>query len=344
MYSFMNDYNEIAHENILDAIAKNNMVQTLGYGEDEFCDRAKELIKQRFCAHDCDVHFFMAGTSTNLTFIDMMLRNYEAIISTDTAHINVHEVSAIESCGHKILAVPNKNGKLTADDIENTYLSYEVDDHMVLPKAVYISNSTELGTVYKKQELEDIYAICQKYKLYLYIDGARLGTALTSRESDLEISDLAKYSDAFYIGGTKNGAFIGEALVIKNDELKNNFFRQMKCKGAVHAKAKIMGIEFIELFKEDLYFDIARHANNMAYKIYDSLSEDYEFLAKVESNQIFIILDNQIIDKLREEFVFSIIQKISDDKSCIRLVTSWATKEEEVDRLIDFLKNKKCMK
>lgn len=341
MYSFMNDYNEIAHENILNAIVKNNMVQTLGYGEDEFCDRAKEIIKQRFSAPDCDVHFFMAGTSTNLTLIDMMLRNYEAIISTDTAHINVHEVSAIESCGHKILTVPNKNGKLTADDIENTYLSYEADEHMVLPKAVYISNSTELGTVYKKEEIKAIFDMCKKYNLYLYIDGARLGTALTSRESDLEISDLAKYSDAFYIGGTKNGALLGEVLVIKNDALKANFFRQMKCKGAVHAKAKVMGIEFIELFKDDLYFELARHANKMAYKIYDCLREKYEFLAKVESNQIFIILDNKIIEKMREKFVFALAQKMSDDKSCIRLVTSWATKEEEVDRLIEFLKQEK---
>ena len=168
-----------------------------------------------------------------------------------------------------------------------------------------------------------------------------MGTALTSRESDLEISDLAKYSDAFYIGGTKNGALLGEALLIKNDELKGNFFRQMKCKGAVHAKAKVMGIEFIELFKDDLYFELARHANKMAYKIYDSLKGKYEFLAKVESNQIFIILDNKIIEKMREKFVFALAQKMSDDKSCIRLVTSWATKEEEVDKLIEFLKQEK---
>lgn len=338
MYSFLNDYNEIAHERILNAIIENNYVQTYGYGEDEFCENAKNIIKQKFECENSDIYFFMAGTQTNLTIIDYMLKSYEGIIATDTAHISVHEASAIEACGHKIMTVPNKNGKLLPQQIEKIYTKHLSDDHMTLPKAVYISETTELGTIYKKQELVDIYNVCKKYGLYLFVDGARLGSALTARENDIKITDLSKYSDVFYIGGTKNGAMLGEALVINNEYLKPNFVRQMKCKGSIYAKGKVQGIEFYELFKDDLYFELARHSNDMAYKIYDSLKDDYEFLEKVQSNQIFMILKNDILEELGKEFVFSKVESIDENKTSIRLVTSWATKEEEVDKLIKFLK------
>lgn len=337
MYSFLNDYNEIVHQNILNAIYQNNYVQTYGYGEDEFCEKAKEIIKEKFDCKSSDIYFFMAGTQTNLTIIDYMLKSYEGIIATDTSHINVHEASAIEACGHKILLAKNTDGKLLPKDIEDIYTIHLEDDHMTLPKAVYISNSTELGTIYTKKELIDIYTVCKKYNLYLFIDGARLGSALTSRHNDIMPTDLAKYSDVFYIGGTKNGAMLGEALVINNDELKPNFVRQMKCKGSIYAKGKVLGIEYIELFKENLYFELAKHANKMAFKIYDKLKNSRIFYKDVQSNQIFMVLENEVIEKLKEHFVFSKFYKIDDDKYCVRFVTSWATKEEEVEKLIQFL-------
>ena len=337
MYSFLNDYNEIMHENIINALVKNNYVQDEGYGQDTFCTKAKELIKEKFDCKNSDIYFFMAGTQTNLTVIDYILRPYEAIISTDTAHINVHEVTAIEATGHKIITVPNKNGKLLPQDIKNICDVHMEDKHMALPRAVYISDTTELGTVYEKQELIEIYNMCKKYDLYLYVDGARLGSAICSRYNDIEVKDLAKYSDIFYIGGTKNGAMLGEALVINNDNLKSNFERQIKTRGAMYAKGRVIGIEFMELFRENLYFDLAKHSNKMAYKIYDKLKNKLEFTNVVQSNQIFINMKNTDIEKLEKEFVISRFEKIDDEKYTIRIVTSWATDENQVDRLIDFL-------
>lgn len=334
MYSFLNDYNEIMHENILNSIMKNNYVQTYGYGEDEFCEKAKNLIKEKFECPNSDIHFFMAGTQTNLTIIDYMLNSYEGIIATDTSHINVHEASAIEACGHKILLVPNTDGKILPKNIEDIYNLHIDDEHMTLPKAVYISNSTELGTIYTKKELIEIYETCKKYGLYLFIDGARLGSALTSRHNDLLLSDMAKYSDVFYIGGTKNAAMLGEALVINNNSLKPNFIRQMKCKGSIYAKGKVIGIEYMELFKDNLYMELAKHANDLAFKIYDALKDKVNFYKQVQSNQIFMILDNETIEKLQKDFVFAKSHKVDENRYCTRFVTSWATKEEEVDKLI----------
>lgn len=336
MYHFINDYNEIMHPQILEAIAKNNMIQTQGYGRDEFCDEAKKFIKSTFKCESSDIHFFMAGTQTNLTAIDAMLcGNYEAVIAIDTAHINVHEAGAIEATGHKIMTCKNEDGKLTPKIIENIMAVNLADDHMSLPRAVYISDTTELGSIYRLSELKSLYETCKKYDLYLFLDGARLGSALCAPENDIKPEDLAKYTDMFYIGGTKNGAPIGEALVINNDALKKNFIRQMKCRGSICAKSKIMGISYIELFKDGLYFELAKHANDLAIKIYDKLKGKYEFYSEVKSNQIFIKMSNDKIKKLQENFGIEIPYKLDQNTSVIRIVTSWATKEEKVNELID---------
>lgn len=340
MYYFINDYNEIMHEKILDAITKNNMVQTKGYGDDKFCDEAKELIKKSFCCPNSDVYFFMAGTQTNLTIIDAMLtRSFEAVIAVDTAHINVHEGGAIEASGHKIMDCPNENGKLNPKYIEKIMEVNLKDDHMSLPKAVYISNSTELGSIYKLDELKAILEMCKKYDLYLFLDGARLGSALCSDKNDIKKEVLAKYTDVFYIGGTKNGAPMGEAVVINNDALKKEFTRQMKCRGSISAKSKIIGISFAELFRDNLYFELAKYANDLAIKIYDKLKSKYKFYSEVESNQIFMEISNTQIEKLKQSFAVEVPYALDEKTSVIRIVTSWATDAKKVDELIELLLN-----
>lgn len=340
MYYFINDYNEIMHEKILDAITKNNMVQTKGYGDDKFCDEAKELIKKSFCCPNSDVYFFMAGTQTNLTIIDAMLtRSFEAVIAVDTAHINVHEGGAIEASGHKIMDCPNENGKLNPKYIEKIMEVNLKDDHMSLPKAVYISNSTELGSIYKLDELKAIWEMCKKYDLYLFLDGARLGSALCSDKNDIKKEVLAKYTDVFYIGGTKNGAPMGEAVVINNDALKKEFTRQMKCRGSISAKSKIIGISFAELFRDNLYFELAKYANDLAIKIYGKLKSKYKFYSDVESNQIFMEISNAQIEKLKQSFAVEVPYALDEKTSVIRIVTSWATDAKKVDELIELLLN-----
>lgn len=343
MYSFLNDYNEICHERILNSIIKNNMEQTLGYGEDKFCHTAKNLIRERFGLSDeTEVWFFIGGTAANLNTLSYILRPYEAVLSVDTGHINCHEGGAIEATGHKVLVSKNINGKLDLEASQKIVDEHFQDNHMVLPKAIYLSNATEMGTVYTLQELKDIKAFAEKNNMYLFLDGARLGTGLTSKYSDIKPEDLAKYTDLFYIGGTKNGAPIGEALVINNQEIKYDIVRHMKQKGAVLAKGKILGISYIELFKDDLYFDLARHANLMAEKISTSLDGlNIKFTERVESNQIFMEFTMDEVKEIQKEYDFSIQKKLDDDKYMTRFVTSWATDEKEVDKFIEFMKNLK---
>lgn len=339
MYSFLNDYNEIAHPNILKSIEKNNLIQTEGYGDDEFSLKAKDYIKKEFSAHDSEVFLFIGGTSTNLTTISFILRSYEAILSPETGHICVHEAGAIEATGHKILSVPSKDGKLDLIEAEKILNIHLADDHMILPRAVYISQSTEVGTVYTLKELKNVWDFCKKNDLYLFVDGARLGSGLTSRDTDITPDDLAKYSDLFYIGGTKNGSPIGEALVINNKDLINHFFRHMKQKGAVLAKGKILGICYEELFKDGLFWELSKHSNKMAYKIYDSLKNlGVKFKFPVQSNQIFVILNNEQAKKLSEKYAFSQQGIISENEKLYRFVTSWATDEQKVDDLIEDFK------
>lgn len=337
MYSFKNDYSEGAHPRILQALVESNLVQAEGYGEDEYTLEAIELIKRRIGCDDIDIHLFSGGTQTNLTAISAFLRPYEAAISAETGHIFVHETGAIEATGHKVISLKTDNGKLTPEHIKPA-LSFHTDEHMVKPKLVYISNSTEIGTVYCKDELERLSRFCRENGLLLFIDGARLGSALCSDGSDLELSDLRKLTDAFYIGGTKNGALLGEALVICNDALKENFRFHIKQKGALLAKGRLLGIQFLELFKGDLFFELAAHANRMAGILKKGIQKaGYGFLTDSPSNQIFPILPNAVIAKLEKEFAFYIWSKVDDENSAIRLVTSWATQEEAVNRFIDTL-------
>lgn len=338
MYSFKNDYSEGAHPRILSALVESNLEQTEGYGEDPYTLKAAELLKERIGRRDVDIHLFTGGTQTNLTVISAFLRPHEAAIAANTGHILVHETGAIEATGHKVISVEVKDGKLAPAHIKSA-LEAHTDEHMVKPKLVYISNSTEIGSIYSKSELEQLSKFCRENKLFLYVDGARLGSALCSEENDMELSDLGRLVDAFYIGGTKNGALMGEALVICRDSLKEDFRFHIKQKGAMFAKGRILGIQFLELFKDDLYFNLARNANKMAGVLKNGISEaGYSFLTHSPSNQIFPILPNWLIDKLQEKYSFYLWEKVDENNSAIRLVTSWATKEEIVNSFVEDMK------
>ena len=337
MYSFKNDYSEGAHTRILNALIEGNMEQVEGYGEDTYTKQAIELLKQRIGREDIDIHLFSGGTQTNLIAISAFLRPHEAAIAANTGHILTHETGAIEATGHKVISIEVEDGKLCSTHI-NSILELHTDEHMVKPKLVYISNPTEIGSIYSKSELENLSIFCKEKNLFLYVDGARLGSALCSEENDMELSDLGKYADAFYIGGTKNGALMGEALVICRDSLKEDFRFIIKQKGALLAKGKLLGIQFLELFRDNLYFDLAKHSNKMASILKDEISKaGYSFLTHSPSNQIFPILPNKLIKELQEKYSFHIWQKVDDNNSAIRLVTSWATQETKVQDFINDL-------
>lgn len=338
MYSFKNDYSEGAHPRILEALIKCNMEQSEGYGEDIFTARAIKLIKEKIRREDVDVHLLVGGTQTNLTALSAFLRPHEAVIAANTGHVLVHETGAIEATGHKVISVDVEDGKLTRKNIE-AVIEEHTDEHMVKPKLVYISNSTEIGTIYKREEVEELREVCKKHNLYLYVDGARLGSALCSNENNMKIYELAQLVDAFYIGGTKGGALIGEALVICRDTLKKDFRYHIKQKGALLAKGRMLGIQFEELFKDNLYFDLATHANNMAEILKKGIEDaGYSFMINSSSNQVFPILPNKLINSLEKKYLFMIWEKIDKENSAIRLVTSWATNGEKVLEFITDVK------
>ncbi len=338
MYSFKNDYSEGAHPRLLNALMESNLEQTDGYGEDGYTQRAVELLKQKIGQTNIDIHLFSGGTQTNLTSLSAFLKPHEAAIAANTGHILVHETGAIEATGHKIISIKTDDGKLTPDQIKPA-LDAHSDEHMVKPKLVYISNSTEIGSIYTKNELVQLSSFCRENQLFLYMDGARLGSALSSEENDLGLFDVSTVADAFYIGGTKNGALMGEALVICRDSLKEDFRFYMKQKGALLAKGRLLGIQFLELFKDDLYFELARHANQMAARLREEISKcGFIFLTHSPSNQIFPVLPNRIINELQKNYAFYIWENVDVDTSAIRLVTSWATKEEAVSAFIEDMK------
>lgn len=335
MYSFKNDYSEGAHPRILNALIHTNFEQVDGYGEDEYSLEARNLMKQRIGRNDVDIHLIPGGTQTNLTAISAFLRPHEAAIAANTGHILVHETGAIEATGHKIISIAVDDGKLSPAQIQSA-LDAHTDEHMVKPKLVYISNPTEIGTIYYKKELEALSRFCRAHDLFLYLDGARLGSALCAEGNDLELSDLAKLVDAFYIGGTKNGALIGEALVICRDSLREDFRFHMKQKGALLAKGRLLGVQFLELFRDNLYFELALHANKMAGLLRDGINEaGYRFLVYSPSNQIFPILPNHVISELQKRFSFYVWSKVDENCSSVRLVTSWATPESAVFSFIE---------
>ncbi len=337
MYSFKNDYSEGAHPRILQALLETNLQQAEGYGEDDYSLQAVEYIKQKLKQDDVAVHLLSGGTQTNLTVISAFLRPHEAVIAAHTGHILVHETGAIEATGHKVIAVAVKDGKLTVEHIRAVVAGH-TDEHMVKPRMVYISNPTEIGSIYNKSELQALSEFCKGHQLILYVDGARLGSALCAGENDLTLADLPVLTDAFYIGGTKGGALLGEALVISNNLLKSEFRFHMKQKGALLAKGRLLGIQFRELFCDNLYFELAQHANTMAGRLRQAIDRaGYRFLTDSPSNQIFPILPDRLIAKLQGKYAFYVWEKTDESHSAIRLVTSWATEEAAVTAFINDL-------
>ncbi len=303
-YSFFNDYSEGAHPQLLRLLAECNLSQQTGYGEDEYCLHAAELIRQQAASPQAGVHFLSGGTQANLIALAAMLKPYQAVIAAASAHINVHEAGAVEATGHKIVFSESADGKLTPAQIE-ALDALHGDEHMVRPKVVFLSNSTEVGTIYRKGELQAIAEVCRRRGLYLYLDGARLGSALTSDECDLSLAELAGLVDAFYIGGTKNGALFGEAMVIVNPALQPDFRYYLKQHGALLAKGRALGVQFVGLFENGLYFELARHANRLAGKLAEGIrSQGFDFLSQSSTNQIFPILPNGLIERMQRDYGF----------------------------------------
>jgi threonine aldolase len=339
MHSFKNDYSVGAHPAILQKLMEINFQEQQGYGEDEYSREARKILQRKVDIPEADVYFLSGGTQTNLIVIASLLRAHEAVISATTGHIYANETGAIEATGHRVIAVDTVDGKLTPAHIQKVLRGFSLKPHVVKPTMVYISNPTEVGTVYRKSELETLSACCAAQKLLLYLDGARLGNALTADENDLTLPDIARCTDVFYIGGTKNGALLGEAVVFPKPHLSTDFVYVLKQRGALLAKGWLLGIQFLELFKDDLYFSLATHANAMAMKIATALQEQgYSFLTPSTTNQIFPIFRQELIESLQHNYDFAIWKNIDPGRSAIRLITSWATKESAVDVLISDLK------
>ncbi|CEJ69277.1 Low specificity L-threonine aldolase [Chryseobacterium oranimense G311] len=337
-FSFKNDYSEGCHPNILQALLSTNFEQQAGYGEDDYSLEAKKLIKEKIKSPDSEVFLVSGGTQANLIVISAILRPYQCVISAAPGHILNNETGAIEATGHKVLSIETADGKLRPEDIVPVLENHSNIPHQVMPKLVYISNSTELGTVYLAKELEELSNFCREKGLYLFMDGARLGHGLTSEISDLTLEKVAELTDVFYLGGTKNGALIGEAIVINNQDLLQDFAFNIKQKGALLAKGRLLGIQFMELMKDDLYFDLAKHANIQAMKIKNAMKErGVQFLADTYTNQIFPIISNELIKILSENFEFFVWKKIDEKSSAIRLITSWNTGDEPVERFIEII-------
>lgn len=337
MIRFNCDYSEGAHPSILEKLAQTNLEQAPGYGQDIFCHQAAELIKNLCAAPQSEVHFLCGGTQTNLTVIAAMLRPYQCVISADSGHINVHETGAIEATGHRVLAAPAKDGKITAEQIDRLCQEHWQDDNPEFapqPKLVYLSFPTEYGTLYSKAELSAIRRVCDANNLYLFIDGARLGYGLASPQNDLSLADIAACCDAFYIGGTKLGALLGEAVVIPNPKLQKDFRYFMKQKGAMLAKGRVLGLQFLALFENGLYFSLAKHANETALFIRKAcLDAGWEPLNDSPTNQQFFLLPNEALKKLEGQYAFAHFGAADKNRTIVRICTSWATRQEDAEQL-----------
>lgn len=337
-YSFKTDYAEGAHPEILSAIIHSNEEQMEGYAMDAYCHQASLRIKEKLGNPDAAVHFITGGTQANAVIISFILRPWESVICADTGHIHVHEAGAVERRGNKINAVHCPDGKLTSEKIGDVLWAHP-DEHMVKPRLVFISNATETGTIYQKQELKTISRFCRENNLILYLDGARLGCALTAEKNDLQFDELADLVDLFYIGGTKNGGLLGEAIVINNPAFQKDFRYQLKQQGALLAKSRVLGAQFERFFKDDLYFLLAAHANRMAARLSSGIRKmGCDFLCPSQTNQIFPIFSNLLIEKLSHEYGFYVWEKTDPDHSAVRMVTSWATPEKIIDRFLSDLK------
>lgn len=329
--SFRDDYSEIGHPRVIEALARAGSEQNGTYGLDKYSAQAADMIRREIGCEDAYVHLIGGGTQANIVNLSSILRPYEAVIACDTGHIAVHEAGAIEASGHRIVSMPHRDGKLTVAAIEAAVAGHR-DEHMVKPRAVYISQTTESGSLYSKAELTAIAELCRAKGLYLYIDGARLGCALTAPSADMTLPELAALADLFYIGGTKNGALLGEAVVIMNPALRDNYRHMLKQRGALLAKGAVLGVQFCELFKDGLYWDLARHANDMAARLAGHIAQaGFGFQMPPQTNQIFPVLPDGKVAKLERDFAFYRWGAGEDGKVCIRLVTSWATRPEDVE-------------
>ena len=339
MLSFECDYTEGAHPEILRRLCETNLQQQPGYGSDEYCAAAKEKIKAACGCPDGQVFFLVGGTQTNQLVIRAMLQSYEGVISAQTGHINAHEAGAVEFTGHKVLPLPQRDGKLMPKDLKaylETFFADENREHMVFPGMVYISHPTEYGTLYTLQELTALSALCRQYRLPLFMDGARLGYGLMSSGTDVTLQDIARLCDVFYIGGTKVGALCGEAVVFPRGNAPRHFFTSIKQSGALLAKGRLLGVQFETLFTDDLYFKISRHAIEMADQLRRGFREKgYKFYLETVTNQIFVILDNDALKRLAGTYSFW--ERLEDNSTVVRFATSWATREEDVVAFLEKL-------
>lgn len=341
MISFESDYIAGAHPKVLERLAETNMELLAGYGEDKYCQMAEEKIKKACNRPDAKVHFLVGGTQTNQVVISSMLADYEGVIAATSGHISVHEGGAIEFTGHKVLALEGNNGKLNPSDIDKYITTFHADgnhEHMVFPGMVYISHPTEYGTLYSKSELTAISNVCKKHNIPLFLDGARLGYGLASRQIDVSLPDIAELCDVFYIGGTKVGALCGEAVVFTHNNTPKHFITKMKQRGALLAKGRLLGIQFDTLFTNDLYMEISRHTIKMAEKLKSLLKEKgYRFYMESPTNQQFIILHNEQMSKLAQNVCFSFWEKYDDSHTIVRFATSWSTTEDDLKELEKWL-------
>ena len=337
MLLFHNDYNEMCHPYVMEKMIAVQAMQMPGYSEDPCCARAAQLIRKLCENDDLAVHFLVGGTQANLTVIDAALRPHQAAVGAVSAHINVHETGAVEATGHKVVALPSLDGKITATQISKVMQAHLTDashEHMAQPKLVYLSNPTELGTIYSLSELKDISAVCKEYGLYLFVDGARLGYGLTASGNDLTLPDLARLCDVFYIGGTKVGAMFGEAVVISNPAIAEDFRYLIKQHGGMLAKGWLLGVQFEALLENGLYFDISAHANRMADMLRSILEKHgYPLLVDGVTNQVFAVLPDLLLEKLSADFTFSEQERVDETHRAVRFCTSWATNPEDVTAL-----------
>ena len=342
MIYFNSDYLDGAHPFIMERMCETNMAQTTGYGEDEYCEQARMLIKEACQTPDALVQFLVGGTQTNMTVISAALRPHQGVICAETGHINVHETGSIESYGHKVLTLPSNDGKITARQVQNYVKVHREDpsfEHMVQPGMVYISHPTETGTSYTKEELTALSETCRELGIYLFLDGARLAYGLAASDNDLDLPTIAKLCDVFYIGGTKCGALMGEAVVINHNDLKKDFRYIIKQKGGMLAKGRLLGLQFIGLFENGLYEEVGRHAIRLADKLRKAIREiGISFYNENTTNQVFIILEDDKIKALSKVFALGYTERVDENHSVMRICTSWATKEENVDKLIEALR------
>ena len=342
MIYFTSDYCEGCHERILERMQDTNFQQNPGYGTDEHCAKAAAYIRRECGNENLDVHFLVGGTQTNLTVIDAALRPHQAVVSAESGHIETHETGAVEACGHKILTLPTSDGKITAAQVQALWEGHCADankEHTAKPGMVYISNPTEFGTLYNKEELTALSKVCRENGIYLFLDGARLGYGLATPGNDLTMADLAELCDVFYIGGTKVGALFGEALVISHPNLKEDFRYMIKQHGGMLAKGWLLGIQFETLFEDGLYFQITSHALKLADQMRDAFIQcGFTFYVDSPTNQLFPILPDALLEKLAQKYVYTYQCRVDETHSAVRFCTSWATKQNCVDAFCADLK------